>query len=128
MTICMTMAASKLLLSILRTEYETLAAGEWVTGRQADVEDYEEVYHTASEGAWSAVVAYWEDVSSDWRLFRGSFGLGLYRGRTVRAASIIYATGSQFYKCHRVVSSVELLKQKLRVEKIVLLKHFLNIV
>jgi hypothetical protein len=35
----MIMASSKLLLSILRTEYETPAVGEWVTSRQADVED-----------------------------------------------------------------------------------------
>jgi len=35
----MTMASSKLLLSILRTEYETPAVGDWVTSRQADVED-----------------------------------------------------------------------------------------
>jgi hypothetical protein len=34
----MTIAPSTLLLSILRTEYETLAVGEWVTSRQVDVE------------------------------------------------------------------------------------------
>jgi len=33
------MASSKLLLSILRTEYETPAVGDWATSRQADVED-----------------------------------------------------------------------------------------
>jgi hypothetical protein len=51
MTICMIMAASKLLLSILRTEYETPALGEWVTSRRDDVEDYEEAGYTTSEGA-----------------------------------------------------------------------------
>lgn len=65
MTICMTMAASKLLLSILRTEYETPALGEWVTSRQADVEVCKEADHTTSEGARSAVVAYWKDGSGD---------------------------------------------------------------
>jgi hypothetical protein len=39
MTIYMTMIASKLLLSILQAEYKTAALGEWVTSRQADVED-----------------------------------------------------------------------------------------
>lgn len=58
MTICMTVAASKLLLSILWTEYETLALGEWVTSRRDDVEDYEELDYTTREGAQSAVVAY----------------------------------------------------------------------
>jgi hypothetical protein len=65
MTICMTMAASKLLLSILWTEYETLALGEWVTSRRDDVEDYEEADHTTSEGAQSVVVAYWKEGSGD---------------------------------------------------------------
>jgi hypothetical protein len=51
--------------SILRTEYETLALGEWVTSRRDDVEDYEEAGHTTSEGARSAVVAYWKDGSGD---------------------------------------------------------------
>jgi len=58
MTVCMTMAASKLLLSIIRTEYETPALGEWVTSRQANVEDGGEADHTTLEGARSAVVAY----------------------------------------------------------------------
>jgi len=35
MTICMEMTASKLLLNILWTEYETTAVGEWATN-QAD--------------------------------------------------------------------------------------------
>ncbi len=61
----MTMAPSKLLLSILRTEYETPALGEWVTSRQADVEDCVEADHTTSEGARSAVVAYCQDGSGD---------------------------------------------------------------
>ena len=65
MTICMTMAASQLLLSILQTEYETPAAGKWVTSRQADVEDGGEAGHTTSEGARSAVVAHWKDGSDD---------------------------------------------------------------
>jgi hypothetical protein len=53
MTNCMTMAASKLQLSILRTEYETPAGGEWVTSRQANVEDGREADHTTLEGARS---------------------------------------------------------------------------
>jgi hypothetical protein len=61
----MIMALSKLLLSILQTEYETPAVGEWVISRQADVEDGTEVRHMTSEGARSAVVAYWNDGSSD---------------------------------------------------------------
>jgi hypothetical protein len=61
----MTMAASQPLLSILRTEYETPAAGEWVTSRQADVEDGGEADHTTSEGARSTAVAYWKDASGD---------------------------------------------------------------
>jgi hypothetical protein len=65
MTIYMTMAASKLLLSIIRTEYETPALGEWVTSRQADVEDCKEADHTTSKGARSAVVVYWKDGSCD---------------------------------------------------------------
>jgi hypothetical protein len=54
----MIMAISKLPLSILRTEYETPAVGEWVTSRQADVEGGTEASHTTSEGARSAAVAY----------------------------------------------------------------------
>jgi hypothetical protein len=65
MTICIIMAASKLLLSILWTEYETLALGEWVISRRDDVEDYEEADYTTLEGAQSIVVAYWKDGSSD---------------------------------------------------------------
>jgi hypothetical protein len=65
MTICMTMTASKLLLSILWTEYETPALGEWVIRREADVEDGEEAGHTSSEGARSAVVAYWKNGSGN---------------------------------------------------------------
>jgi hypothetical protein len=61
----MIMASSKLLLGILRTEYETLAVGEWVTSRQTDVEVGTEAHHTTSGGARSAVVAYWNDGSSD---------------------------------------------------------------
>jgi hypothetical protein len=41
MAICMIMAASKLLLSILWTEYETPALGEKLISRLADVEDCE---------------------------------------------------------------------------------------
>ncbi|KAH6667260.1 hypothetical protein B0J14DRAFT_659238 [Halenospora varia] len=59
------MASSKLLLSILQTEYETPAVGEWVTSRQADVEDGMEARHTTSGGARSAVVAYWNDGSDE---------------------------------------------------------------
>jgi hypothetical protein len=55
------MAASKLLLSILPTEYETQALGEWVTSRQSDVEDCTEADCTTSEGARSVIVAYWKD-------------------------------------------------------------------
>jgi hypothetical protein len=44
--------------SILRTEYETLALGEWVTSRRDNVEDYEEAGYMTSEGARSVVVAY----------------------------------------------------------------------
>jgi hypothetical protein len=51
------MASSKRLLSILRTEYETLVVGEWATSRQADVEDGTEAHHTTSGGARSAAVA-----------------------------------------------------------------------
>ena len=54
----MTMASSKLLLSILGTEYETPAVGEWVTSRQADMEDCREADYTTSEGAQSMVVIY----------------------------------------------------------------------
>jgi len=57
------MAVPKPLLSILRTEYETPAVGEWVTSRRADVEDSREADHTTSEGARSAAVAYWKDES-----------------------------------------------------------------
>ncbi|KAG4432844.1 hypothetical protein IFR05_011683 [Cadophora sp. M221] len=57
------MALSKLLLSILRTEYETPAVGDWVTSRQADVADGTEARHTTSEGARSAVVACGNDGS-----------------------------------------------------------------
>lgn len=49
MTICMTMAASQPLLSIPRTEHETPALGEWITNRQADVDDCEDAGHTTSE-------------------------------------------------------------------------------
>jgi hypothetical protein len=57
----MTMAlSSKLLLSILQTEYETPAVGEWVTSRQADVKDGIEERYTTSGGARSTVVAYWQ--------------------------------------------------------------------
>jgi hypothetical protein len=63
----MTMAPSMLLLSILRTEYETPAVGEWVTSRQAGVEDRAEADYTTSEGARSAVVACWKDGSGDLR-------------------------------------------------------------
>jgi hypothetical protein len=61
----MIMASSKLLLSILQTECETPAVGEWVTSRQSDVEDGTEARHTTSGGARLAVVAYWNDRSSD---------------------------------------------------------------
>jgi hypothetical protein len=61
----MWMAALKLPLSILRTEYETPAVGKWVTSRQADVDGRTEADHTTSEGARSAVVAYWKDGSGD---------------------------------------------------------------
>jgi hypothetical protein len=56
MITCMIIVAPKLPLSILRTEYETPAVGEWVTSRQAGVEDYAEVGHMTSEGARFAVV------------------------------------------------------------------------
>jgi hypothetical protein len=45
----------------LTTEYETPAVGEWVTRRQADVEDGTEARHTTSKEARSTVVAYWND-------------------------------------------------------------------
>lgn len=61
----MTMATSKLLLSIPWTEYEMPAAGEWVTIRQADVEDGGEAGYPTSEGARSAAVIYWKDGSGD---------------------------------------------------------------
>jgi len=61
----MTMALSKLPLSILRTKYETPAVGEWVTSRQADMEDGTEARHTTSGGVRSAVVAYGNDGSGD---------------------------------------------------------------
>jgi hypothetical protein len=47
----MIIVVSKLLLSIIRTEYETPALGEWVTSRQANVEDSGEADYTTSEGA-----------------------------------------------------------------------------
>jgi hypothetical protein len=43
------MASSKLLLSILQTEYETPAVGEWVTSRQSDMKDGTEARHTTRE-------------------------------------------------------------------------------
>jgi hypothetical protein len=88
MTICITMALSQLLLSILRTEYETPAVGEWVTIRQADVDGWMEADHTTSEGARSAAIVYWKDGSGDRGLFRGSSGSGRCCGRTGRAAGI----------------------------------------
>jgi hypothetical protein len=42
MTIRMTITSSKLLLSILRTEYETPTAGELVTGGHGDMDDLKE--------------------------------------------------------------------------------------
>lgn len=65
MTTCMIMAALKLSLSILRTKYETPVVGEWVTSRQANVEDCTETGHTTSEGARFVAVAYVKDESSD---------------------------------------------------------------
>jgi hypothetical protein len=59
------MVPLKLLLSILRTEYETPAVGEWVTSRQADVDSGKEAGYTTSEGARSAVVTYRKDGSGD---------------------------------------------------------------
>jgi hypothetical protein len=61
----MIMAVSKPLLSILRTEYETLVLGEWITSRQADLEDYREADYTSSEGARLVAVAYWKDGSGE---------------------------------------------------------------
>ena len=61
----MIMALLKLLLSILRTKYETPAVGECVTRRQADVEDGTEARHTTLGGARSVVVVYWNDGSGD---------------------------------------------------------------
>jgi hypothetical protein len=54
----MIIAVLKLLLSILLTKYETLAVEEWVTSRQADMEDCREADYTTSEGAQSMVVIY----------------------------------------------------------------------
>jgi hypothetical protein len=84
----MIMAAPKLLLSILRTEYETPAVGERVTSRQADVEDGEEADHTTSEGARSAAVAYWKDGSGDLRAVPRVLWLSAlqYCGRIASAA------------------------------------------
>jgi hypothetical protein len=65
MTICMIMIVSKLLLSILWTEYEMPALGEWVIRRQADVEDGKEAGHTSLKGARSAVVVYWKNGSGN---------------------------------------------------------------
>lgn len=45
------MAISKLRLSTLWIDYETLALGEWVTSRYNDVEDCVEADHTTLEGA-----------------------------------------------------------------------------
>jgi hypothetical protein len=58
MTICMTITALKLLLSILHTEYETPALGEPVTSRRVDVGYCVEAGHTTSERARSAVFVY----------------------------------------------------------------------
>jgi hypothetical protein len=63
MTIRMTIASSKLLLSILRTEYETPTVGELVTGGHGDVDDHKEADRMTSEGARSEAVAYWKDGS-----------------------------------------------------------------
>jgi hypothetical protein len=65
MTICMAIAILKLPLSILWTEYETPAVGDWVISRQADLDGRMEAGYTTSEGARSAVVAYWKDGSGD---------------------------------------------------------------
>ena len=61
----MKIVLSKFLLSILRTEYETLAVGNWVTSRQDDVEDSIEARHMTLGGARSAVVIYWNNRSND---------------------------------------------------------------
>jgi hypothetical protein len=63
MTVYMTMVILKLLLSIIWTEYETPALGEWVTSRQVNVEDGSKVDHTISEGTRSVIIAYWKDGS-----------------------------------------------------------------
>jgi hypothetical protein len=84
----MTMALSQLLLSILRTEYETPAVGEWVISRQANVDGWIEADHTTSEGARFTAIIYWKDRSNDRGLFRGSFGSRRYYGRTASTARI----------------------------------------
>jgi len=58
MTICITIAASQPLLSISQTKYKTPAAGEYVTSRQADIEDGREVGYITSERARSAAIIY----------------------------------------------------------------------
>jgi len=50
----MTMALSKLLLSILQTEYKKSVVEEWVTSREAEAEDGTEAHHTTSRGAIAA--------------------------------------------------------------------------
>ncbi len=81
------MAASKLLLSILRTEYETAALGEWATSRRADLEDCTEAGYTTSEGARYAVFVHIGRMDLVIEgCFRGTSGSVRCCGRTGRAA------------------------------------------
>jgi hypothetical protein len=65
------MALLKLLLSILRTEYETPAVGEWVTSRQADVEGGTEASHTTSEDCMCRQNRYGTIYTVESRFYKG---------------------------------------------------------
>jgi hypothetical protein len=86
------MIASKLLLSILRAEYETAALGEWVTSRQADVEEgTEEVRQPRKELDPQSLHIGRMDLVIEGH-FRGSSGSVRCYGRTGRAAQNWHGT------------------------------------
>jgi hypothetical protein len=65
MIIYIKMIASKLLLSILWTEYETPALGERVISWWANVDGYTEAGYTTLERARSVIIIYWKGGSSN---------------------------------------------------------------
>jgi hypothetical protein len=60
MTICKTIASSKLLLSILPNEYETPTVRGLVRSGEGDVDDHRQADRMTSGGALSEAVAYWK--------------------------------------------------------------------